>query len=237
MRHPGRRLGRPADDRLSEKPLQPRSRVPAADGVGGRADALRVAYRPAPRHRGARPRRATSASPQSSAELADFAVGTLGAALRIARADVEPGPARAGSASSRWASAVGTSSTTCSDVDVIFVAEPVDGARRADRPGRDPAGVGQMRLCREHTGEGAIWPVDANLRPEGKDGPLVRTLEPPRYYERWAETWEFQALLKARPRPATRSWSASTSTRSRRWCGRPAAREDFVEDSERCGGG
>ncbi|MEO6511631.1 MAG: bifunctional [glutamine synthetase] adenylyltransferase/[glutamine synthetase]-adenylyl-L-tyrosine phosphorylase, partial [Nocardioides sp.] len=44
------------------------------------------------------------------------------------------------------------------------------------------------------------WPVDAALRPEGKAGPLVRTLAGMRtYYERWAKTWEFQALLKARP--------------------------------------
>ncbi|MCW2749783.1 MAG: bifunctional glutamine-synthetase adenylyltransferase/deadenyltransferase, partial [Aeromicrobium sp.] len=56
-----------------------------------------------------------------------------------------------------------------------------------------------MRLCREHTGEGTIWEVDANLRPEGNAGPLVRSLASHvAYYERWATTWEFQALLKAR---------------------------------------
>jgi len=50
------------------------------------------------------------------------------------------------------------------------------------------------------SGEPALWPVDAALRPEGKNGPLVRTLASHRaYYERWASTWEFQALLKARP--------------------------------------
>jgi glutamate-ammonia-ligase adenylyltransferase len=42
--------------------------------------------------------------------------------------------------------------------------------------------------------------VDAALRPEGKSGPLVRTLASHEsYYQRWAKTWEFQALLKARP--------------------------------------
>ena len=57
-----------------------------------------------------------------------------------------------------------------------------------------------MRICSDHTREGTIWPVDANLRPEGSQGPLVRTLASHRgYYERWAKTWEFQALLKARP--------------------------------------
>jgi glutamate-ammonia-ligase adenylyltransferase len=57
-----------------------------------------------------------------------------------------------------------------------------------------------MRVCSDHTKEGTLWPVDAGLRPEGRSGPLVRTLSSHQtYYERWAKTWEFQALLKARP--------------------------------------
>ena len=41
--------------------------------------------------------------------------------------------------------------------------------------------------------------VDANLRPEGRGGPLVRTIESYRaYYARWSEVWEAQALLRAR---------------------------------------
>ena len=41
--------------------------------------------------------------------------------------------------------------------------------------------------------------VDAGLRPEGKAGPLVRSLASfEAYWDRWAEPWEFQALLKAR---------------------------------------
>ncbi|MCW2671381.1 MAG: (Glutamate--ammonia-ligase) adenylyltransferase, partial [Frankiales bacterium] len=52
-----------------------------------------------------------------------------------------------------------------------------------------------MQVCGE-----VAWPVDAALRPEGKSGPLVRTLAShAAYYQRWAKTWEFQALLKARP--------------------------------------
>ena len=57
-----------------------------------------------------------------------------------------------------------------------------------------------MRACSTSTPEGALWEVDAALRPEGKAGPLVRTLASHgAYYRRWAKTWEFQALLKARP--------------------------------------
>jgi glutamate-ammonia-ligase adenylyltransferase len=45
----------------------------------------------------------------------------------------------------------------------------------------------------------AAWRVDLDLRPEGRAGPLVRSLDSYRaYWERWAQTWEFQALLKAR---------------------------------------
>src|SRR5690606_23925201 len=48
--------------------------------------------------------------------------------------------------------------------------------------------------------DGVAWELDADLRPEGRSGPLVRSLESfAAYYERWAETWEFQALIKARP--------------------------------------
>jgi [glutamine synthetase] adenylyltransferase / [glutamine synthetase]-adenylyl-L-tyrosine phosphorylase len=40
--------------------------------------------------------------------------------------------------------------------------------------------------------------VDADLRPEGRQGPLVRTLAAYRaYYRRWAAPWEAQALLRA----------------------------------------
>ena len=86
---------------------------------------------------------------------------------------------------------------------MIFVFEPADGAPTSNGGRRAAAtqlASHLMRICSEHTGEGTIWPVDAALRPEGKAGPLVRTLASHRgYYERWAKTWEFQALLKARP--------------------------------------
>jgi glutamate-ammonia-ligase adenylyltransferase len=42
--------------------------------------------------------------------------------------------------------------------------------------------------------------VDADLRPEGKQGPLVRSIASyAEYYRRWSSTWETQALLRARP--------------------------------------
>lgn len=42
--------------------------------------------------------------------------------------------------------------------------------------------------------------IDTGLRPEGRDGPLVRSVDSYRaHWERWAAAWEFQALLKAVP--------------------------------------
>src|SRR6476469_9688900 len=75
-----------------------------------------------------------------------------------------------------------------SDVDVIFVAEEANAVTTR------VAGE-TMRFASE-----AFFEVDAALRPEGKQGQLVRTLESHvAYYQRWAKTWEFKALLKARP--------------------------------------
>src|SRR5699024_8018274 len=81
------------------------------------------------------------------------------------------------------------------------VAEPVDGGDEtvALQDGARLAAA-LARICAQPSGEPPLWTVDAALRPEGKDGPLVRTVASHRaYYERWAKTWEFQALLKARP--------------------------------------
>jgi glutamate-ammonia-ligase adenylyltransferase len=88
-----------------------------------------------------------------------------------------------------------------SDVDVIFVGEAANGADEGKAlQAATRLASHLMRICSETTVEGTIWPVDANLRPEGRNGPLVRTLSSHlAYYQRWAKTWEFQALLKARP--------------------------------------
>jgi [glutamine synthetase] adenylyltransferase / [glutamine synthetase]-adenylyl-L-tyrosine phosphorylase len=69
-----------------------------------------------------------------------------------------------------------------SDVDILLVGG-------ATRQARDV-----VRLA------GHCFRVDANLRPEGRNGPLTRSLDSYRqYWQRWADPWEFQALLKARP--------------------------------------
>jgi glutamate-ammonia-ligase adenylyltransferase len=66
--------------------------------------------------------------------------------------------------------------------------------------------------------------VDTDLRPEGRDGPLVRSVAGyATHWERWAQPWELQALLKARPvagDPAQgAAWAAAAESAlwSRRW--------------------
>jgi glutamate-ammonia-ligase adenylyltransferase len=88
-----------------------------------------------------------------------------------------------------------------SDVDVMFVVEPASGSadEEAITIGSEIAKL-VIQACSAVTSEGFIWDVDAALRPEGKSGALVRTLNSYLdYYHRWAQTWEYQALLKARP--------------------------------------
>ncbi|HEX2027150.1 MAG TPA: bifunctional [glutamine synthetase] adenylyltransferase/[glutamine synthetase]-adenylyl-L-tyrosine phosphorylase [Nitriliruptorales bacterium] len=94
-----------------------------------------------------------------------------------------------------------------SDVDVIFVHEPTGGAAGAGAEGEQAARDEAQRafgallqLLNASTTMGRAYEVDPTLRPEGRDGPLSRTVQSfVTYWERWAETWEFQALLKARP--------------------------------------
>lgn len=187
-----------AEDELSTEPLDLDVRRRQMEEATS-PDELRVGYYRKLLHLAARDLTALTTFEQSSGELADLAVATLGAALRIARAD-EPEAHRCNLAIIAMGKTGGRELNYHSDVDVIFVHEPTDddvdgeAAQIATR-----LAAATMRLCSQHTAEGVIWEVDANLRPEGSSGPLVRTLTSHlTYYERWASTWEFQALLKAR---------------------------------------
>jgi len=138
---------------------------------------------------------------RSGAALADLATGTLEAALAIARRAVGAPAESCRLAVIALGKTGGHELNYVSDVDVVFVYEPVEGVDDdAALRGATQLASHLMRICSAHTGEGTIWPVDAGLRPEGRSGPLVRTLASHlAYYEKWAKTWEFQALLKARP--------------------------------------
>ncbi|MFG2607827.1 bifunctional [glutamine synthetase] adenylyltransferase/[glutamine synthetase]-adenylyl-L-tyrosine phosphorylase [Streptomyces sp. NPDC048514] len=162
---------------------------------------LRVAYRRCLLSIAARDVCGTTDVAQTAAELADLATATLRAALALAEAGAPEDAAACRLAVIAMGKCGGHELNYVSDVDVIFVAEAAEGATEAKAlQAATRLASHLMRICSETTVEGSIWPVDANLRPEGRNGPLVRTLSSHlAYYQRWAKTWEFQALLKARP--------------------------------------
>ncbi|MCU1591763.1 MAG: (Glutamate--ammonia-ligase) adenylyltransferase [Frankiales bacterium] len=158
--------------------------------------ALRAAYRRCLLALAARDLSGEVAVEDVAGELADLAAAALVAGLAVALAGLPQDAPGCRLAVIGMGKAGGRELNYVSDVDVVFVAEPLDGAsdEEALRTATTLASS-MMRVCAE-----VAWPVDAALRPEGKAGPLVRTLASHEaYYRRWARTWEFQALLKARP--------------------------------------
>ena len=128
------------------------------------------------------------AFPDVGAHLSDLADAALDAALRAATVSVCKDSEVPRLAVIAMGKCGARELNYVSDVDVIFVGENAEPlvTRLAGEV---------MRLASE-----AFFEVDAALRPEGKAGALVRTLDSHvAYYQRWAKTWEFQALLKARP--------------------------------------
>jgi len=80
-----------------------------------------------------------------------------------------------------------------SDMDLVFVAH--DDVEKATK-----VAEGLLRTLGDYSPQGQAFIIDTNLRPEGRDGALVRSLDGYlEYYRRWAKPWEYQALLKARP--------------------------------------
>ncbi|WP_030718549.1 bifunctional [glutamine synthetase] adenylyltransferase/[glutamine synthetase]-adenylyl-L-tyrosine phosphorylase [Streptomyces griseus] len=163
-------------------------------------DSLRVAYRRCLLTLAARDVCGTTGLAQTAAELADLATATLRAALAIARTSAPEDAAQCRLAVVAMGKCGGRELNYISDVDVIFVGEARDGVNETKAmQAATRLAAHMMRICSDTTVEGTIWEVDANLRPEGRNGPLVRTLSSHlAYYQRWAKTWEFQALLKAR---------------------------------------
>jgi [glutamine synthetase] adenylyltransferase / [glutamine synthetase]-adenylyl-L-tyrosine phosphorylase len=180
----------------------PAAPLPTSSGEDGACvDALRTTYRRLLLRLAARDLTHDLGVDDVAAELSDLAAGTLDAALAVARSRVGPASAGARLAVVAMGKCGGHELNYVSDVDVIFVSEPAEGydESAALRTATQLASH-LIRICSDHTAEGTIWPVDAALRPEGRAGPLVRTLAGHEgYYQKWAKTWEFQALLKARP--------------------------------------
>ncbi|GGK61225.1 bifunctional [glutamine synthetase] adenylyltransferase/[glutamine synthetase]-adenylyl-L-tyrosine phosphorylase [Ornithinimicrobium pekingense] len=210
--------------------------VRAVEGLRDRegADALRVAYRrellrvATTDLMGENP---LELMPTVGAWLADLASAALRGALLLARAET-PGEETCDLAVVGMGKTGGCELNYVSDVDVIFLAAP-----RGDHDEEQAMKVGAslasavMRICGQSTAEGALWQVDAALRPEGKRGPLVRSLRSHReYYQRWAKTWEFQALLKARHVAGEEHLSTAWFDIVRPMVWEASGRENFVDD-------
>jgi len=83
-----------------------------------------------------------------------------------------------------------------SDLDVMFVTD----ARAADLPRLQLLAAALMDLLSARTEQGAVFQIDARLRPDGEKGLLVNTLQASEeYYRRRAGLWEIQALTRLRP--------------------------------------
>ena len=87
-----------------------------------------------------------------------------------------------------------------SDLDVLVVYE---GTSDSDAASAERAASELFRLFNGSTPAEGIVRIDASLRPEGRQGPLARSLDAfEEYHRRWGATWERQALLRAGQSPA-----------------------------------
>ncbi|WP_404432979.1 bifunctional [glutamine synthetase] adenylyltransferase/[glutamine synthetase]-adenylyl-L-tyrosine phosphorylase [Microbacterium lacus] len=188
--------------------------------------------------------------PAVAAALADAAGAALEASLCVARTRISGGAAGVGlfpreQVAATQLAIIGMGKAGArelnyvSDVDVIFVGGADDATTEAIGPSRvvDIATRLAVQTMRGISGteiEPPLWEVDPNLRPEGKQGALVRTLDSHlSYYDRWAKSWEFQALLKARPLAGDPELGAAyvTAVQPKIWTS--AARENFVDSVQR----
>jgi glutamate-ammonia-ligase adenylyltransferase len=182
---------------------------------------------------------------QIAASLADLAGATLDAGLMLARREISNQENSVSfpelEVSATRVAVIGMGKCGArelnyiSDVDVIFVAEPsgdIESSRAMEIATKLVTRM--MRIMDEVGNEPSLWQVDANLRPEGKSGALVRSLDSHQsYYERWAESWEFQALLKARPIAGDQALGADYISRIWPKVWESTVRENFVESVQK----
>ena len=177
--------------------------------------------------------------PKISRALSDMADAALQGALSIARRQVPD-------ADSCRLTVIGMGKLGAqelnyvSDVDLMYLVEPTSGAESNET---DFIAVGTamavllQRVCQSvipGSSEPPLWKVDTALRPEGRDGPLVRRLASyADYYAQWAENWEFQALLKARPVAGDKALGQDYSAMVEPLVWGACQRPNFVYDCQR----
>ena len=147
----------------------------------------------------------------------DLAETVLGAALDIAwrelvarhgepRYVVDGESRRAGFGIVAYGKLGGLELSYGSDLDIVFVNDSTGTRQETDGSKPLDNAVFFMRLARRlihflttQTRSGVLYEIDTRLRPSGRKGLLVTTLEAfARYQQDDAWTWEHQALLRAR---------------------------------------
>ena len=87
-----------------------------------------------------------------------------------------------------------------SDADVMFVHDPLPGGDAQLAASMAQTVANDVRQLLTAQSRDPSLEVDTGLRPEGRQGPLVRTLDSyAAYYGKWSAVWEAQALLRAAP--------------------------------------
>jgi glutamate-ammonia-ligase adenylyltransferase len=170
-----------------------------------------------------------------AAELAEAADAILQSALNTAL-EKNPEPAKQFKlAILAMGKAGGQELNYVSDVDVIFTASPTSGFdEQTAISAATKIATEVMQYISVANDGGEIWEVDAALRPEGKAGPLVRTVEQHvAYYQRWASTWEFQALLKARFSAGDLELGNKYLQEITPFVWQAASKENFVDDVQK----
>jgi glutamate-ammonia-ligase adenylyltransferase len=132
--------------------------------------------------------------------LTDVAVATLRAGLDVAVRAQGGGEAPVDLAVIGMGRLGGGEMAYGSDADVLFVHRARPGADEAAAAAAAGAVAHTLRRLLAEPGPDPEFHVDADLRPEGRQGALTRSLSAFReYYERWVSVWEVQALLRACP--------------------------------------
>ena len=130
--------------------------------------------------------------------LSDVTDATLGAALWAARR-THPGVPGLRFAVIGMGRLGGYEMSYPSDADVLFVYAPPEGVPDDVASAAAHALAEELRRRLAMPAADPALGVDADLRPEGRQGPLVRSLAAyAQYYARWSKIWEAQALLRAR---------------------------------------
>jgi glutamate-ammonia-ligase adenylyltransferase len=140
-------------------------------------------------------------APEITREIADLAQACIDFACDEIRAARRPASESVAFAVLGMGKFGGGEMHYSSDADVIFVCDP---ALDEEAGMREATGWAEdlMRFCGERTEDGLVFEIDPRLRPDGRSGPLVRTVQGfVDYFERASNgiaVWERQALTRSR---------------------------------------